>query len=201
MNLYYYLDAQRQKCGPVQAHELASLGVTDTTLVWTHGMDNWQPANQVPELAPYLAQPQPPVPPTYGPNYPEAPASNPYGGAPSDPYGGQGGQYGGQQYGGQQYGGQQYGGQYGTPAFATGQGQMPPMPENNLVWAILATILCCWPIGIYAIVRAAKVGSLYNAGDYDGAVEASKDAKTWSIISAVAGLIVIVIYAIILANS
>ena len=78
---------------------------------------------------------------------------------------------------------------------------MPPMPENNLVWAILATVLCCWPIGIYAIVRAAKVGSLYNAGDYDGAVEASKDAKTWSIISAVAGLIVIVIYAIILANS
>lgn len=67
MNLYYYLDAQRQKCGPVQAHELASLGVTDTTLVWTHGMDNWQPANQVPELAPYLAQPQPLYLPPMGP--------------------------------------------------------------------------------------------------------------------------------------
>ena len=45
-------------------------------------------------------------------------------------------------------------------------GQQPPMkPDNNLVWAILSTILCCLPLGIVAIVYASKVDGLYNQGD------------------------------------
>jgi hypothetical protein len=30
-------------------------------------------------------------------------------------------------------------------------------PDNYLVWSILATIFCCWPLGIPAIVNATKV--------------------------------------------
>lgn len=57
------------------------------------------------------------------------------------------------------------------------------MPSTNLVWAILATLFCCLPTGIYAIVRAAKVESLYVSGYYEESLRASNDALKWSIIS------------------
>ena len=59
-----------------------------------------------------------------------------------------------------------------------------PVP-NHLVWAIVATVLgtcfCCplGLLGIVAIVYAAKVNSLLNAGDLEGARRASATAKTW----------------------
>jgi hypothetical protein len=73
-------------------------------------------------------------------------------------------------------------------------GANPPMPENYLVWAILTTVLCCWPFGIAAIVNAAKVSSAYAIGDYAGSQRASENAKTWSIWTAVAGVIFWVLY-------
>ena len=68
------------------------------------------------------------------------------------------------------------GGSYNNP-------NRPPMPENYLVWAILSTILCCWPFGIISIINAAKVGTAYNAGDYQTAITASSNAKKWAIIT------------------
>ena len=62
MNHYYYLDEQNEQRGPVDAADLLSKGVTGTTPVWAYWMDEWTPANQVPELAPYFAQPHPQVP-------------------------------------------------------------------------------------------------------------------------------------------
>lgn len=73
---------------------------------------------------------------------------------------------------------------------------VPPMPENYLVWAILSTIFCCWPIGIPAIINAAKVSSAYGAGDYAGAQKASENAKKFSIWSAVGAAIFWVLYII-----
>lgn len=58
----------------------------------------------------------------------------------------------------------------------TSEGMTVP---NYLVQAILVTIFCCVPFGIPAIVFAAQVNSKLTAGDYNGAVEASKKAKTW----------------------
>lgn len=66
---------------------------------------------------------------------------------------------------------------------------MPPCPQTYLVWAILTTVLCCWPLGIPAIVYAAKVSTRYNQGDYAGAKQASERAAMWTIISIVAGLV------------
>lgn len=118
------------------------------------------------------------------------------------PYGyGQG--YGQQPYGGQQYGQQPYGGQqYGQPGYGQppyGQPYGHPVgspPPNYLVWAILTTVLCCLPLGIASIVFAAQVNGKYAAGDYTGALESSRKAKMFAIWSAVAGVVVIVLYVI-----
>lgn len=58
---------------------------------------------------------------------------------------------------------------------------MPPMakPDNYLVWAILEIIFCSILCGIFATVNASKVDSLWSAGDYAGATEAARKAKTW----------------------
>jgi len=63
---------------------------------------------------------------------------------------------------------------------------------NNLVWAILATLFCCLPLGIPAIVYASQVDGKAAAGDVAGAESASKAALTWCWIAAIAGLSIIV---------
>lgn len=69
-------------------------------------------------------------------------------------------------------------------------------PDSWLPWAIIATILCCWPLGIPAIVYAAKVDNLWRDGQYDEAVRAARNAKQWTIASIVSGAAIIFIYLI-----
>lgn len=66
---------------------------------------------------------------------------------------------------------------------------MPPMPDNYMVWAILTTICCCLPFGIVAIVKASKVKTHYLTGNYERSVLASEEAKKWTIIAFVLGII------------
>ena len=75
------------------------------------------------------------------------------------------------------------------------QSPMPPKPNNYMALAILTTIFCCLPFGIVGIVKASKVNSLYMLKQYDLAMQASADAKKWSIIGIVAGLVVGIAYA------
>jgi hypothetical protein len=67
----------------------------------------------------------------------------------------------------------------------------PPMPKvpNYLVHSILATLCCCLPLGIVALVYSARVNSKLAAGDVAGALAASASAKTWVIVSFVAGIV------------
>ncbi len=74
-------------------------------------------------------------------------------------------------------------------------------PDNNLVWAILSTILCCLPLGIVSIVYAAKVDGLYASGDYAGAKDASDKAKKFAIIGAVLGFVGCILYFIVIGVS
>lgn len=69
-----------------------------------------------------------------------------------------------------------------------------PKPNNNLALAIFTTVCCCLPAGIYAIIRAMKVNELYMMKQYDEAVLAANDAKKWSIIGIVVGLIGSILY-------
>jgi hypothetical protein len=76
------------------------------------------------------------------------------------------------------------GGGGGTQIGPDGGGYPPPMPpmtkpDNYLVWAILEIIFCSILCGIFATINASKVDGLWNAGDYAGATEAARKAKTW----------------------
>ncbi len=69
-------------------------------------------------------------------------------------------------------------------------GPQPPatQPKNWLVESILVTIFCCLPFGIAGIVFATQVNSKWAAGDYNGAMQASKDAGKWTKIGFFVGL-------------
>ena len=93
--------------------------------------------------------------------------------------------------------------QAGSPALplqATGV-ILPPgtTVQNYLVFAILATVFCCLPAGIPAIVYAAQVNSKLQVGDLAGAQLASKNAKLWCLISLGLGLGVVGLYAMLIA--
>jgi hypothetical protein len=100
-----------------------------------------------------------------------------------------------QQQGYQQpYGQQGYQQPYGQQGYQQPYGQQPEYPQptppdNGLVWAILVTIFCCVPFGIVAIVKAASVNSLWNAGNYDKANEAAASARKWCWIAFICGII------------
>lgn len=77
-------------------------------------------------------------------------------------------------------------------------GAAPSQPvPNYLVQAILVTLFCCLPAGVVSIVFAAQVNGKLQAGDYAGATQASKNAKTWAWVSFGVGLGVIVLYLLI----
>lgn len=54
-----------------------------------------------------------------------------------------------------------------------------PKPDTHMWRAIFATLLCCLPLGIVAIVQSTKVSRLWDEGDEEGAAAASKKAENW----------------------
>ncbi len=69
----------------------------------------------------------------------------------------------------------------------------PASIPNYLVMAILS-VLCCWPLAIVAIIFAAQVNGKIAAGDIQGAMSASKNAKLFSMIAIGLGLAGAIIY-------
>jgi hypothetical protein len=83
----------------------------------------------------------------------------------------------------------------GAPTLQGQPGVQPVQSvPNYLVWAILTTLFCCLPAGIVSIVYAAQVNGKLQAGDVAGAQEASKNAKTWCLVSAGVGLGITLLY-------
>ncbi len=74
------------------------------------------------------------------------------------------------------------------------RGAIPAKPDNNLVWGIVTTLLCCLPLGIVSIIHATKVNDLYASGKYNEAQNEAKKAKQWAIYGLVAGIIGWIIY-------
>jgi hypothetical protein len=80
--------------------------------------------------------------------------------------------------------------------------KMGPCPDNYLVWSILATIFCCLPFGIVAIVNSSKVESLWMQGDKAGAYEKAESAKTWCWVSFGIGIgFMILYYLLVISNA
>ena len=100
------------------------------------------------------------------------------------------------------------GGFGGGDAYGAGGGQYPPQGgggfggaaqekiNNYLVPAILATLFCCLPTGIVAIIMAAQVNSKLATGDVAGARDSAKKAKTWTFVSVGLGLLAIILWVV-----
>ena len=82
---------------------------------------------------------------------------------------------------------------YPNPPQSTPAGSPPP---NYLVWSILSTIFCCLPLGVASIVFAAQVNGKWAAGDAAGAQDYSRKAKQFAIWSAVAGVVLGLLYVV-----
>ena len=80
-------------------------------------------------------------------------------------------------------------------AVAPTRSAVPASAEHvptHLAWAILTTLLCCWPLGVVAIVYAARVEGLRAGGDLAGARRASRLAGLWALWSALVMVLLIV---------
>ena len=82
-----------------------------------------------------------------------------------------------------------------TPVPPPPSGYIPPLKPSNWLWqSIVATILCCLPFGVVGIVYAARVDSLYYNKQYNEAEVFARKAKTWTLVSVVAGLLYVVFW-------
>jgi hypothetical protein len=64
---------------------------------------------------------------------------------------------------------------------------------DTWLWqSILATIFCCQPLGIVAIVFAAQAQSAVSSGDPRTAREKAATARTWTLVAVGVGLLVFV---------
>jgi Interferon-induced transmembrane protein len=89
-----------------------------------------------------------------------------------------------------------------APRMAPPSPPMRPMPPSHLAMAIMA-VFVFWPVGLAAIINAARVDRFVFTGDLAAAHEASTKAATFSKIAfgVAIGLFVLymVVYAIIIA--
>jgi len=65
----------------------------------------------------------------------------------------------------------------------------PPKVQNYLVHSILATLCCCLPFGVVALVYSSQVNTKLAAGDVAGAEASARSARTWVIVAVVAGIV------------
>lgn len=84
-----------------------------------------------------------------------------------------------------------------APAPTAIQPHVGTKPDNHLVGAVVATLLCCLPLGVVAIVYAVQVDNLWRSGDYEGARRASQTARRWENAAQAIGFVVIGGYIII----
>jgi hypothetical protein len=78
--------------------------------------------------------------------------------------------------------------QWGAPQWGSPPGGAPSWaaatvtPVDTWLWqSIVATILCCQPLGIVAIVMSAQAGSARDAGNYELARRRADQARTWTL--------------------
>ena len=83
---------------------------------------------------------------------------------------------------------------YAQPQGSGFQSAAMPKPDSYLVLAILSTVLCCLPTGIYAIICSTRVDTFWASGHYEEAKKNSKQALIWSLIGAGAVVVSTILY-------
>lgn len=89
------------------------------------------------------------------------------------------------------------GGGFGTTPGAYGGAGAAPVgtkPDPWLWQSIVATLLCCLPLGVVGIVFAAQSKSAWDSGNAVEAKEKADKAKMFTLIAAGAGLLVTVVF-------
>jgi hypothetical protein len=66
--------------------------------------------------------------------------------------------------------------------------------DSHLAEAILVTVFCCPPFGLFAIIDAAQARDMLRRGDFQNAARASDSAKFWVKVSFWLGFVVLVIW-------
>ncbi len=182
----YWINFKGNQQGPMSIDQLAQLGLDESAYVWHSGLPDWVKITSVPELSMLLsgnAQPTEQHPEAASEEVPELPEQEPETtgedvpsldnvvAEPAHP----------QQVAPVQY--QQYQ-QQGVPLE-----EAPKCPPTNLVWSIIATVLCCSIPGIVGIVFAFLTKKYYREGNLDKAQRMS-DYGAWAVIlSIMLGLI------------
>jgi hypothetical protein len=86
---------------------------------------------------------------------------------------------------------------WGTPGSSWGPAAAPAAPIDTWLWqSIVATIFCCQPFGIVAIVFSAMAGSARDAGNWEVARQRADQARTWTLVSVGTVLILVVGFAL-----
>lgn len=83
-------------------------------------------------------------------------------------------------------------------AGAAAPGMPPTKINNNLILAIVVTVLCCLPFGVVGIVYAAQVNGKAQVGDIAGAQDYARKAKLWSLWGLGIGLGACLLYGILI---
>lgn len=180
---YFYLNGDT-KTGPFSFEALKRAPINPDTLVWHSALPDWVPARTLPELQALFASDGTSNGTAAEANYNRREPN--YNTAADRPVTSSAPQPAPSAF--------EAAGKTNTASAYNPNVPRPPMPENYLVWAILATIFCCIPLGIMAIINSSKVSSAYAAGDYEGAMKASKDAKKWALWTTIIGGVFILLY-------
>lgn len=80
------------------------------------------------------------------------------------------------------------------PSQSAGTPYVYPRPDTHLVEAVIATLCCCLPFGIVAIVKSGQVSTFYARGQYDQALLCSDDARKWVVVSVICGIVSFCVY-------
>ena len=185
----YWINFKGNQQGPVSKEQLAHMGLDNTAYVWHSGLPDWVKITAVPELSdiitpePSEQQPAPeaqdtqPAPEAIAQDITEPQEEIPpldvvvsdysQSSEPAPDY------MQPQQY--QASAPQQY------PEAVPNLPQQEPCPPTNLVWAIIATVLCCSVPGIIGIVFAFLTKKHYREGNIEKAKRMS-DYGAWAII-------------------
>lgn len=167
-NEHFYIAVNGQPTGPFTIEQIRQHHtIAHNTLVWNESMTEWTPASEVPELQCIIAGQW---------NIPNVPPQNANQMPPQTP----------------PFRQQQPFNNYNQ--YQQPYTNIPPMPKTWLAESILATLFCCLPFGIVGIIKASKVSSEYNRGNYAGAETASREAGKWTKLSFFIGLLAYLLY-------
>lgn len=178
----YWINFKGKQDGPMSLEQMAKMGLDETAYVWHSGLPDWVKITNVPELNEMLAgavteAPELPTEtlegeetvaetPQEGDIPDEVPSLDVVDDTPADVV---------------PYMQQPYGAVEAMPAQ---QEPAPECPPTNLVWSIIATVLCCSLPGILGIVFAFLTKKYYREGNLSKARRMS-DYGAWAVIASI----------------